>query len=272
MTKVLSIEDAAATVPDGSRIAFGGGGGLMRRPLDFARALIRRGATDLHVFNFLGGIEIDMLVGAGAVASTNCAYIGLLEYGQAPNFQRLVREQALDVNEYSEFMFSLGLRAAELGLPFVPSRAPWGSEIIEQLLLKTVTDPYTGVEFVAIPAMELDIAVIHVERVDEDGYVERPDEPDLIWDYDYTIARVARTTIVTAEEIAPPRHPDRVAVIGREVDIVVEAPRGSWPAGMHPRYAPDVEHVYDVYVPAAQAGGSAFDDYLRAHVLEGVDS
>jgi glutaconate CoA-transferase subunit A len=270
VTKLLSIDGAAAAVPDGARIAFGGGGGLMRRPLHFSRALIRRGARGLHVFNFLGGLEIDMLVGARAVASTNCAYMGLLEHGQAPNFQRLVGEQAFTVNEYSEFMFALGLRAADLGVPFLPSRAPWGSEIIEQLLLKTVTDPYTGTELLAVPAMDLDVAVIHVERADEDGYVERPEEVDLVWDYDYAIARVAKLTIVTAEEIAPPRHADRVAVIGREVKIVVEAPGGSWPAGMHPRYGPDIDHVNDIYMPAAEAGGGAFDDYLRAHVLEPI--
>lgn len=267
MTKLLSIEAAAATVPDGARIAFGGGGGLMRRPLHFSRALIRRGAKDLHVFNFLGGLEIDLLLGAGGVASTNCAYLGLLEHGQAPNFQRLVGDEAFDVNEYSEFMFALALRAADLGVPFIPSRSPWGSEVVEELMLKTVLDPYTGTELLAVPAMELDFAVIHVDRVDADGYVERPDELDLVWDYDYLIARVARTTIVTAEEIATPRAPDRVALIGREVDMVVEAPLGSWPAGLHPRYGPDLAHVNDVYVPAAQAGGAVFDDYLQTHVF-----
>ncbi|NUT56183.1 MAG: CoA transferase subunit A, partial [Thermoleophilia bacterium] len=246
--KVVSLAEAAAAVPDGARIAFGGGGALMRRPMAFARELLRQGRTGLHVHHMLGGLEIDLLVGGGAVASTSCAYLGLLEYGQAPSFQRAVREGAVDVAEYSEFSFIAGLRAADMGLPFLPWKTPWGSDIVTQLELRTVRDPYSDHELLALPATPLDVAVIQVDRSDEEGFVELPEEPDLIWDYDYLIARVARTTIVCAEEIAPPRTPARVALIGREVARVVEVPGGAWPAGMHPRYAPDVEHVVKTYL------------------------
>jgi glutaconate CoA-transferase subunit A len=263
-TKVVSLEDAAAAVPDGARIAFGGGGALMRRPMAFARRLARRGVRDLHVFHMLGGIETDLLIGAGAVASTNCAYLGLLEYGQAPNFQRAARDQRLTVNEYSEFMYIAALRAADMGLPFIPWKTPWGSDMVDRLGLKEVVDPYSGSSLLAVPAAQIDVAVIHVERADEDGYVELPDEPDLIWDYDYLVARVATTTIVCAEEIAPPRDPARVALIGREVTHVVEAPVGAWPTGLHPRYKPDAAHVTEEYLPAASAGGDEFAAYLAA--------
>jgi glutaconate CoA-transferase subunit A len=262
--KVVDLEDAVAVVPDGARIAFGGGGSLMRRPMAFARSLARSGVHDLDVFHMLGGIETDLLIGAGAVRSTNCAYVGLLEHGQAPNFQRAAREKSLIVNEYSEFLYIATLRAADMGIPFIPWKTPWGSDLVDALGLQTVADPYTGVMLLAVPAAQIDIAVIQVERVDEQGYVELPDEPDLIWDYDYLVARIARTTIVCAEELAPPRDPARVAIIGREVTHVVHAPRGAWPTGLHPRYTPDVEHVTDVYLPAAQAGGEAFADYLAA--------
>jgi glutaconate CoA-transferase subunit A len=263
-TKVVSLEDAAAAVPDGARIAFGGGGALMRRPMAFARRLARRGVRDLHVFHMLGGIETDLLIGAGAVASTNCAYLGLLEHGQAPNFQRAARDQRLTVNEYSEFMYIAALRAADMGLPFIPWKTPWGSDMVDRLGLKEVVDPYSGSSLLAVPAAQIDVAVIHVERADEDGYVELPDEPDLIWDYDYLVARVATTTIVCAEEIAPPRDPARVALIGREVTHVVEAPLGAWPTGLHPRYKPDAAHVTEEYLPAASAGGDEFAAYLAA--------
>lgn len=263
-SKLSSIEQAAASVGDGASIGFGGGGALMRRPLAFARELARRGIRDLRVFHMLGGIETDLLIGAGAVASTNCAYLGLLEHGQAPNFQRAAREGEIEVNEYSEFMYMAGLRAADMGLPFVPWKTPWGSELVTTLGLRTVRDPYSGNELLAVPAIDLDVAVIHVQRADEDGYVQAAAEPDLIWDYDYLIARVARTTIVCAEEIGPPSDPARVALVGREVSHVVHAPRGAWPAGLHPLYGPDVEHVTGVYLPAAAAGAESFADYLQA--------
>ena len=262
MSKLVSIADAAAAVPDGARIGFGGGGALMRRPLDFARALIRRDARDMHVFHFLGGIEIDLLIAAGAVASTNCAYLGLLELGQAPSFQHAVRAGTVTVNEYSEFSFMAGLRAADMGLPFMPWKTPWGSDMVEARGLKTVRDPYGGQELLALPPTTLDVAVIHVERADEDGYVELPDIPDLVWDYDHLIGRVAETTIVCAEEIAPTRDPARVALIGHEVAYVVEAPGGAWPTGLHPRYEADVEHLVHTYLPAAAAGGETMRAYL----------
>jgi glutaconate CoA-transferase subunit A len=262
--KVIGLDDAAALVPDGCSIAFGGGGALMRRPMAFARALARRGTRGLRVFHMLGGLETDLLISAGCVASTNCAYVGLLELGQAPNFQRAARDGAIEVNEYSEFMYMAGLRAADMGLPFLPWKTPWGSDLVERLGLATVTDPYSGAELLAVPALDIDIAVIHAERVDEDGYVELPDEPDLIWDYDYLIARVATTTIVCAEEIAPPKDPARVAVIGREVAHVVEAPNGAWPLGLHPRYLPDRTHLLDEYLTAA-TDAERFRGYLTTY-------
>jgi glutaconate CoA-transferase subunit A len=267
VAKLVGLEEAAALVPDGARLALGGGGALMRRPMAFVRALVRRGARDLAVHQFLGGIETDLLIAGGCVASTNCAYLGLLEHGQAPCFQRAARDGTVEVNEYSEFMLIAALRAADLGLPFIPWKTPWGSALVQRLGLRTVRDPYSQAELLAVPAMTLDVAVIHVERADQDGYVERPDEPDLIWDYDWLIARVATTTIVCAEQIASPRDPARVAVIGREVAYVVEAPGGAWPTGMHPRYKPDVAHVVDTYLPAATAGGAHLAEYMSTHVL-----
>jgi glutaconate CoA-transferase subunit A len=271
VSKVITIEEAAGAVPDGAHIAFGGGGALMRRPIGFSRALIRRGASRLHVHNFLGGLEIDLLIAAGAVESTNCAYLGLLEYGQAPSFQRAARDGLVQVNEYSEFSFMGGLHAADFGLPFIPWKTPWGSDIATELGLKTIRDPYGDLELLALPATSLDVAVIHAVRVDADGYVELPDAPDLVWDYDYLIARVAKTTIVCAEEIAPPRDPARVALAGKEVTHVVHAPRGAWPAGLHTRYEPDVDHLLHEYVPSAQAGGEALRAYLELHVFDRVE-
>lgn len=265
MTKLISIEDAAAVVPDGAWIAFGGGGGVMRRPVAFSRALAARGVRDLNIIQFLASVESDLLVGAGAVASTNATYFGFLEHGPAPNFSRVVRTGDLLVNEYSEYMFTASLRATDMGIPFIPWKTPWRSDLVEHLGLKNVKDPYSDAELLAVPAMQVDVAVIHAGRVDEDGFIEAPDVPDLIWDYDYLIARAAKTTIVCAEEIGPPKDPAGVALMGAEVTHVVHAPGGCWPCGMHPYYEPDVEHLHGVYNPAATASDEAFAAYLAEH-------
>jgi glutaconate CoA-transferase subunit A len=265
VSKVISLEEAAALVPDGARIAFGGGGGLMRRPMAFCRELARRGVKDLDVFQFLATLETDLLLGVDAVRSTNCTYLGLLEHGPAPNFFRTVAANRVKVNEYSEYMFMAGLRAADMGLPFIPWKTPWKSDLVTNLGFAEVADPYSDAVCLAVPALELDFAVIHAYRIDEDGYLEAPAEPDLIYDYDYLISRVAKTTIVCAEEVGPISDPARVALIGVEVSHVVEVPGGAWPTGLHPRYPQDAEHVQQVYVPAAMEGAEAFAQYLAEY-------
>lgn len=266
MSKLCSIEVAAAEIPPGATIALGGGGALGRRPVEFCRQLVRAGARELNIHHFLGGIETDLLIGAGAVASTNCAYLGLLEYGQAPNFQRFAQQGKLKVNEYSEFSFIATLKAADLGLPFIPWKSPWGSDISKELGLKTVKDPYSDLELLAFPAAELDYAVIQVHKADEDGYVEMPEEPDLVWDYDYLIARAAKNTIICAEEIASPKDPAKVALVGKEVRHVVKATGGAWPAGMHGLYEPDIDHLVNVYVPAMTGDEQSRRDYYETYV------
>lgn len=262
MSKVISLEEAVRLVPDGARIAFGGGGALMRRPMAFAYALARAGVKDLDVFQFLATLETDLLIGAGAVRSTNATYLGLLEFGSAPNFTRVVSTGDLQVNEYSEYMFMATLRAADMGIPFIPWKTPWRSDLTAHLGIRDVVDPYSGATYLAVPANPLDLAVIHAARADEDGYLQAADEPDLIWDYDFLIARAADTTIACVEEIGPISDPARVSLMGAEVAHVVHAPRGAWPTGLHPLYDPDPEHVLGPYTRAAIAGTDAFLQYL----------
>jgi glutaconate CoA-transferase subunit A len=270
MSKLIALDAAVDLVDPGSHIAFSGGGALMRRPMAFVRALAAAGIGELHVHHLLGGIETDLLIGAGSIASTNCVYIGLLEHGQGPNFQRAAVDGSIEVREHSEFMYMTGLRAADLGLPFLPCLTPWGSDMVTELGLKTVTDPYTGRTLLAVPATQLDLAVIQVERADLDGYVQAPSEPDLIWDYDYLVARAARRTIVCADQVVERLEAGRVALLGREVDYVVQTPHGAWPTGLHPLYGPDIPHVMDEYLPAARAGGEAFRVYLTETVTAGA--
>jgi len=266
VSKIIDIEEAAGMVQPGARIAFGGGGGMMRRPMEFCRELIRQNARDLNIFQFLAGIETDILIGAGAVASTNAAYLGLLEYGPAPNFSRLVSQGSFKVNEYSEFLLIAVLRAADMGIPFIPWKTPWKSDITSNLGIKTVKSPYDNSEYLAAPACDLDYAVIHTHRVDSDGYVHAPAEPDLIYDFDYLICRVAKKTIVCAEEIVPISDPAKVALVGPEVAHVVHAPLGAWPTGMHSVYDPDTEHLLEKYLKAAQTDDEAFFAYLQEYV------
>jgi len=264
--KLRSLADAARLVPDGARIGFGGSNALWRRPMAFVRELVRQGRRDLAVHNMIGGLEVDLLIGAGAVAATHCCYVGLDEFGHAPHFQRAAADGTVEIREYSEFTFVAGLRAAGMDLPFMPWKTAWGTEVVQRQGWRTIRCPYTGMELLAVPANRLEVAVIHAVRCDADGNVERAQPLDFIHDFDHTIARAADVVIVCAETVGPIPDATRVALIGREVDCVVHTPRGAWPCGVASQYPVAGEHV-DAYVRAARE--DRFGAYLEAFVLGG---
>ena len=264
--KLRSLAEAARLVPDGARIGFGGSNALWRRPMAFVRELIRQERRDLAVYNMIGGLEVDLLLGAGSVAATHCCYVGLDEFGHAPHFQRAAVAGAVEINEYSEFTFVAGLRAAGMALPFLPWKTAWGTEVVERQGWHTIRCPYTGVELLAVPANRLDVAVIHAARCDAQGNVELPYPLDFIYDFDYLLARAADVVIVCAERVEPIIDATRVAMIAREVDCVVHAPRGAWPCGVASLYPVAGEHV-SAYVRAAR--GDDFAAYLEQFVHAG---
>ncbi|NUT55236.1 MAG: CoA transferase subunit A, partial [Thermoleophilia bacterium] len=259
---------AVGLVQDGDRIGFGGGNALWRRPLAVTRELVRAGARDLRVCNMIGGLEIDMLLGAGCVAETNCCHLALDEFGQSEHLQRAARDGSVQIREWSEFTFVAALRAAGMGLSFLPWRTAWGSDVARLQRWATVTCPYEGTEMLAVPALDLDVAVIHAVQADAAGNVALADPPDFIHDYDLIVARAARCVIVSAERVAPIEDATRIALIGREVDCVVEAPHGAWPGGVASQYGVDGEHMGREYVPAT-ASPEAFRAYLGRFVHGG---
>lgn len=260
--KVASLAEAAALVADGDRIGFGGSNAVWRRPLAFVRELVRQGRRGLHLHNMIGGVEIDLLVGAGAVASTNCCYVGLDEFGRGERFQRAAASGAVEVNEYSEFTFVAGLRAAGMDIPFMPWKTAWGTDVVRQRGWQTTTCPYTGKELLAVPAADIDVTVIHAVRADRSGNVEMAVPLDFIYDFDLLIARASRRVIVCAERIEEIPDKSRISMIGREVECVVETPRGAWPGGLAGNYPADGPHLNQEYVPAG------FDDDLFASYIE----
>lgn len=268
VNKVVSLEEAASIVPDGSRIGFGGSNAVWRRPMAFVRELIRQKRRDLSIHNMIGGIEADMLIGAGAVAETNLCFIGLDEFGRGANFQRAAKAGSIEVNEYSEFSYVAGLRAAGMGLPFIPWKTAWGTEMVDRLGWETITCPYTGIDLLAVPAARIDVTVIQAVRADAQGNVELPYPLDFIYDFDYLMARAAGKVIVCAEKVEPIPDPNRIALAHREVDMIVETPGGAWPCGVASTYPVDAGHLSEEYIPASE-DPAAFDEYLRRFVLGG---
>jgi len=256
-------DDAVALVADGSRVGFSGAV-LRGKPVAAARALARAGRRDLELVTFTGSLEVELLLAAKALRTVVSSYVGLGPHGLARGFSTAVADGTIEDRELSEWMLVGGLRAAVMGLPFLPTRAALGSQLVEERGFRAVIDPYTGDELLAVPAIRPDVAFVHAWRADEDGNVQLPWPPDHLADVDLLVARAARTVVVSVEEIVPAEvvaaEPERTKLFGFEVDLLVEAPGGARPGSLPPLYHEDGEWI------------AAHRDALGSDLLENGDT
>jgi len=252
--RVGTLADAAALVADGSSVAFSGAV-LRGKPVAAAQALTAK--RDLDLIAFTGSLEVELLLAAGALRSVTSSYVGLGSHGAARGFGRAVAAGAIDDRELSEWMLVGGLRAAVMGIPFLPTRAALGSQLVEERGLRTVTDPYTGDEFLAVPPIHPDVGFVHAWRADEDGNVQFPWPPDHLADADVLVARASRVTVVTVEEIVPREvvadANERTRLFGFEIDLLVEAPGGARPGSCPPLYGEDEAWLEEHAAAAGEA-------------------
>ncbi len=237
-------DDAVALVSDGSFVGFSGAV-LRGKPVAAAKALAKAGKRDLDVITFTGSLDVELLLAAGCVRSVTSSYVGMGSHGLAKGFGRACSDGSIEDREMSEWMLVGGLRAATMGVPFIPTRAALGSDLVTDRAYKTVVDPYTGDEFLAVPPIHPDIAFIHAWRADEDGNVQFPWPPDHLADADVLLAKAAKVTVVSVEQIVSREvvaaEPERTRLFGFEVDLLIEAPGGARPGSCPPLYREDEE-------------------------------
>ena len=252
----ISLTDAAAQVADGQILALGGLT-IYRRPVAFTRALIRRPdpPRNLTLLAFTAGLASDMLVGADMVGRVRTCYFGLEIFGLAPMFGAAIDQGRLQIVEESEASLANGLRASMAGVGFMPSQAWQGTEMFRlRPDVVSIDDPYSGRRLTAFPAIACDVAVIHVLRADASGNSVLGGNPTV----DRMLAAVAKTTIVTTEEIVD-EFEGEIDISAQDVTAVVHCPRGAWPTSCFPLYPIDGDEILR-YISACNEG--AFDDYL----------
>ena len=256
--KLVDASRAADTVQDGDTVYFGGTV-LDRKPMELTRALIRAGRRDLDVVTFAGSLEIELLVAAGSVRSVAAAYVGLGRFGPAPRFVAGVKAGMFDDLEYSEWSLLGRLRAASMGIPFLPTRAGTGSETLAIHDFASVADPYSGDTYVALPPLQPDVTVLHAWRASPGGHVQVAFPPQHLWDIDVLAARAAKRVVVGVDQIvseeAITSSPEHTRLFGFEVDMVVELPGGSWPTSSPPEHEVD-EAAIGAYVSSGGEPGT----------------
>ncbi len=248
MRRLVEIGSALNLVSDGDVVAIGGTI-LHRKPMTFLKALADAGRRGLTAVTFAGSLDVEVLLAGGCVDELRTAYVGLGEHGFAPRFRTAAESGQIRDQEWSEWTLLGGFRAAMMGLPFLPTRAGTGSEVVAELPLGAVDDPFGSGTYLAIPPMRPDVAILHAWRASPAGDVQFPWPPEHLWDVDVLMARAARSVIVTVEEIVAPEMIAGDSVLTRlfgfEIDAVVYCPGGSWPTGSAPDHEPDHAAIAD---------------------------
>ena len=262
--KRTTLDDAIAHVRDGATVALGGGLAA-RLPMALVRALVRQGTTGLRVVGSAHSIDVDLLIGAGAVAVCEESYVGFeQDLGLAPAFRRAAESGSLAVRESSCVTMLTQLRAAEMGVPFLPVRGLLGTDLPTlHPEWGTVTCPFTGEVLAAVPALVPDVALLHAPIGDRAGNLHL-DQPYVL---DERFAHASRVVVATVDRLVETAEvvAAGVTVPAHVVTAVVEAPFGAHPTSCYPGYAYDRAHLAE-YVKAASVGGDTFEAYLDRYV------
>jgi len=238
--------------------------GTVRCPMSLVNEIVRQGIKDLRVAG-QGVFELDMLLAAGLVKALDVTYIGLEVYGVSNCLRREVESGRVETCvEWSNAAIAWRFKAAAMGIPFIPVRSMLGTDTLKYSAAKVVECPFTGEPICLIPALILDVGLIHVHRADQYGNAQI----DGITGFAAEMARASKTLIISAEEIVDCEefrcHPDRTLIPYYLVDAVVEAPFGSHPGEMCYVYGRDEAQIREW----VQASGDpqTTRDYLDKYI------
>jgi glutaconate CoA-transferase subunit A len=266
--KRMTVDEIVGQLCDGMTIGIGGWA-TRRKPMALVRAIARSNLKDLTIVSY-GGPDVGTLCATGKVKKLIFAFVSLDHYPLDPHFRAARQAGAFEVLEIDEGMFHWGLRAAAMKLPFLPTRVGIGTDIITQsgFDFKFVKSPYSdGEELVAMPALNLDVTLIHAHRADQRGDILTL-SPDPF--FDELMVRAADKTFVSVERIVPTADLDmannsRYNLVERPmITGVAETPFGAHPTGAAPDYQIDLKHL-KVYVDSA-VSPDAWDDYRKTYI------
>lgn len=271
--KRLTEDDVVAQLADGMTIGIGGWASR-RKPMSIVRAILRSSLRDLTIVSYAGP-DLGLLCAAGKVRRAVYAFASLDSIALEPNFRAARQRGELEDEPYDEGLFLLGLQAAAWRVPFLPSRAGLGSDLLAlNPRLRMVRSPFDdGEELVAVEALHLDVALVHLNRGDGAGNGQFLG-PDLYMD-DLFLGAADRR-FMSVERIVPTHrlvdegsfHTLRVSRL--LVDGVVEAPHGAHFTSCAPDYGTD-EAFQREYVAASrnsEAWAAFTESYLAVPEAE----
>ena len=266
MNKVMQASDMVASLSDGMTIGIGGWG-PRRKPMALIREILRSELKDLTIVAY-GGADVGMLCAAGKVKKVIFAFVSLDFIPLEPYFRQARQQGAIETLEIDEGMMLLGLRAAAWGCPFIPTQVGLGTDVLTvNPELKVVDSPYDEKEWLAMPALTLDAALLHVDRADSRGVCQIKGADHYMDDW---FARAANKAYVSCDELVDsdyftPEPEARFVFWERsQTTGVIPIAGGAHPTSCSPHYGFDVPHFKE-YAASAKEGGFASyaDKYIH---------
>ncbi|MBK0866552.1 CoA transferase subunit A [Saccharopolyspora sp. HNM0986] len=240
--KQVNVDEIVGSLRDGMTIGIGGWGSR-RKPMALVRAILRSQLRDLTLVSY-GGPDVGLLAAAGKLRKVVYGFVSLDSIPLDPHFRAARQRGELEVAEYDEGMILAGLRAAAARVPFHPTRAGIGSDVPAlNPGLRTVLSPYDdGEELMAMPALRLDAALVHLNRADRHGNAQYLG-PDPY--FDDLMCAAADRGYVTCEQVVPTEEllqkaPVQSLLLNRtHTDAVAETPNGAHFTSCVPDYERD---------------------------------
>jgi glutaconate CoA-transferase subunit A len=263
MTAFVSPAELAAKIKSGAKLAVPPDGS--GASVGLTKFIIENGVRDLHlVCAPIGGLQVDMLVGAGSVSTIETSAVSLGEAGGAPSFTRAIKSQTIRIMDATCPAMLTGLVAAQKGVPFIPMRGLIGSDILRTRTDWTVIEnPYEKDDpIVAIPAIRPDVCLFHAPEADRDGNVRVGRRGEL-----QLLAYASAITLVTVERIVEKSLlSDEATSAGvlpsLYVSAIAEMKNGAWPNALWGEYEQDATEI-SRYAAAARTQ-EGFDSYMHS--------
>ena len=267
--KVMSLEEAAKVVKDGDHVAIGGCT-LSRTPMAMVWALIRAGKKDLTVSRSITSTEVDLFYGSGVSNHIMTSWFSQgIVWGVSKVMRHYTETKQATFEEWSHMAMGLRYRAGAMGIPFMPTRTMMASDVGGRIDQTTeMICPFTGEKVLLVPALNPDVALIHVQRCDAYGNAQMDGLPFM----DADIAMAANRVILTTERIVSNdqirRAPDRTKIPFVTVDAVVEVPYGCAPHecyGIYEPFLPNLDSYAEMIRTDPEAG---VKEYIKKYILE----
>jgi glutaconate CoA-transferase, subunit A len=230
MASILNLHDAVADlVHDGDTVALEGFTHLI--PFAAAHELIRQGRTDLTLVRMTPDLIYDQMIGMGCASGLVFSYGGNPGVGSLHRFRDAIENgwpRPLEIEEHSHAGMANRYAASAARLPFAVMRGYVGTDLMDRTRVAPIECPFTGEQLVAVPALDLDVAIVHAQEADRAGNVQLWGIPGV----QKEAVLGARRSLVTVERIveALKPRPDAIVIPGWTIDAVAEAPGGSLPS------------------------------------------